>query len=82
MSSRGQGNALTRATGFLAAGFFATSIALAILAGQERIPGSIIQRAAPPGQGDSAPVVPGQGGGLLPALKERPAPAPPISGAP
>ncbi|MEM6383536.1 MAG: preprotein translocase subunit SecG [Pseudomonadota bacterium] len=42
MSSRGQANVLTRATGFLAIGFFATSISLTILAQTTAGPSSIL----------------------------------------
>jgi len=91
MTGRGKANALTQTTAWLAAGFFATSIMLAILAGTNRVAPSIIQRAAPPGS--SVPALPTEGG-LLDSLKQpqggaaapAPAPAPvpsaPISGAP
>jgi preprotein translocase subunit SecG len=89
MSGRGKANALTMTTAWLAAGFFATSIALAIMAGTNRVAPSLIQRAAPPGQ--NVPALPGQGG-ILDTLKQPPAGAPapaapaapsaPISGAP
>ena len=89
MTGRGKANALTQTTALLAAGFFATSIALAILAGTNTVAPSIIQRAAPPGS--SVPALPTEGG-LLDSLKQTPgrrgtapAPAPvpsaPISGA-
>ena len=42
MSSRGQGNVLTRATGFLAAAFFATSIALTVITRLTAPPSSIL----------------------------------------
>ena len=89
MTGRGKANALTQTTAWLAAGFFATSIMLAILAGTNRVAPSIIQRAAPPGS--SVPALPTEGG-LPDSLKQpqggaaAPAPAPvpsaPISGAP
>jgi preprotein translocase subunit SecG len=89
MTGRGKANALTMTTAWLAAGFFATSIALAIMAGTNRVAPSLIQRAAPPGQ--TVPALPGQGG-ILDTLKQPPAGAPapaapavpsaPISGAP
>lgn len=82
MTGRGKASALTRTTAWLAAGFFATSIALAIMAGTNRIAPSIIQRAAPPAE-SSAP------GGLMDNLKQQQqapaapaAPQAPISGAP
>lgn len=42
MSGRGQASALTRATAVLAAMFFATSLGLAVLAGVNRAPTSLI----------------------------------------
>lgn len=60
MTGRGQANALTRATAILAALFFATSLALTLLANYNRAPKSIIdtvpnsasqQPAAPAGPG-------------------------------
>ena len=44
MSSRGQANVLTRATAFLAVGFFATSISLTILAQTSAGPSSILDQ--------------------------------------
>lgn len=86
MSGRAKANALTRTTAWLAAGFFATSIMLAIMAGTNRIAPSLIQQRAAPA-GEAAP-----GGNLLDSLKQQsgdapaaPAPAEPqapISGAP
>ena len=62
LSTRGSANLLTRATAILAALFFVTSIALAIVAGANRTGGSIFdakpsqqQPAAPPA---GAPVTP------------------------
>ncbi len=51
MTGRGQANALTRATAILAALFFATSLALTLLANYNRAPKSII---------DTVPNAPGQ----------------------
>jgi len=65
MSSRGTANVLTRATAILAAGFFATSLLLSILAGMDRKPKSIINTGAP-----------AQGGGVLDNLRGQP-PQPP-----
>ena len=48
MSNRGTANVLTRATGILAALFFATSLFLSILASYDRKPRSILEAAAPP----------------------------------
>jgi preprotein translocase subunit SecG len=78
MTGRGKANALTMTTAWLAAGFFATSIALAVMAGTNRVAPSLIQRAAPPGQ--TLPALPGQGG-ILDTLKQ-PAPGAPAPGAP
>lgn len=55
MTGRGQANALTRATAILAALFFATSIALSMIASYGRAPKSILDTAAPRTQ-SSAPV--------------------------
>ncbi len=48
MTGRGQANVLTRATAILAALFFATSLALTILANVTRAPKSILQGVTPP----------------------------------
>ncbi|MCW5748974.1 MAG: preprotein translocase subunit SecG [Alphaproteobacteria bacterium] len=48
MSTRGQANLLTRTTAILAGTFFATSIALAILAGTHSRPSSPMDRGQPP----------------------------------
>jgi preprotein translocase subunit SecG len=69
-SSRGVGNTLTRATAILAACFFATSIALTMLANHKTGAGSIIDtggasQTAP--AGGTAPAAP-SGEGLLPKL--------------
>jgi preprotein translocase subunit SecG len=91
MSSRGQANALTRATGILAAGFFATSLAMAILAGTHRVPDSLLNRAIG-GQNQQVPTSGGilntlrPGNGTAPAEGQQPqapaAPSAPISGQP
>jgi preprotein translocase subunit SecG len=83
LSSRGQANVLTRATAFLAAGFFVTSLILSLLAGHSRGPTSIL--GSQPGQQTpgSLPVQPlNQGtGGLLNQLGGNPsAPAPSAPG--
>ncbi|HZH52230.1 MAG TPA: preprotein translocase subunit SecG [Microvirga sp.] len=80
MTGRGQANALTRATAVLAAIFFLTSMALAIMAGTNRAPRSILDGAAPAAPaGQQAPAAP-QGGNVLEQLQrmqgEQPAPAP------
>lgn len=86
MSSRGTANMLTRATAFLAAAFFVTSLVLSILAGYGRKPSSILGTDAPPAPtSPSAPAPIGQGGGgLLDQLRgggQQPA-APPAGSAP
>jgi preprotein translocase subunit SecG len=81
LTSRGQANVLTRATAFLAAGFFATSLALTILAGWgkggpsvfDRPASSTSQPAAP--SGPTAPLGTGQGG-ILNQLRPGGAPPP------
>jgi preprotein translocase subunit SecG len=83
LSSRGTANVLTRTTALLAAGFFATSLVLSILAGMGRKPTSILgTESVPAGQQApaSAPLGPG---GVLDALRGAPQPqqpAPPPSG--
>ena len=56
MSGRSTANLLTRTTAILAAAFFATSIALALLASAQRAPGSIIDQ----GPSSSSPAAPAQ----------------------
>ena len=71
LSSRGTANVLSRTTALLAAGFFATSLALSWLASFQRHPASIINTGAPPSQG--APAAPsGQPatGGVLDQLQK------------
>jgi preprotein translocase subunit SecG len=48
MTGRGQANVLTRATAILATLFFATSLALTILANLNRAPKSILEGVTPP----------------------------------
>jgi preprotein translocase subunit SecG len=48
LSGRGTANLLTRTTAVLAAAFILTSLALARLAGGERVPRSIIDEPSPP----------------------------------
>src|SRR5271156_6908683 len=50
LTGRGTANVLTRTTALLAAGFFATSLALSWLASFQRHPASIINTSAPAGQ--------------------------------
>jgi len=66
MTGRSTANLLTRTTAILAAGFFLTSIALALLAGAERAPHSIIDQ--PPPAAPAAPATP-----AAPAGKTAPA---------
>jgi preprotein translocase subunit SecG len=56
MTGRSAANLLTRTTAILAACFFATSIALALIASHERASTSVIDSSAPPAS--SAPVIP------------------------
>ena len=69
MTSRGSANVLTRATGMLAAAFFATSLILSILAGMHRNPTTVIQ------SGSGAPTAPAPG---APAPGAPGAPAVPL----
>ena len=71
MSSRGTANVLSRTTALLAAGFFATSLALSWLASYEHRPVSIINTSGAPltqqpapagGPSGTAPLNPGNGG--------------------
>ena len=66
-TGRGQANALTRATAILGAIFFATSVALTVLASYGRAPKSIFEGVTPP----TAPAgQPASGGGVLDQLKQ------------
>ena len=58
MSIRGTANLLTRTTAGLAAAFFATSIILAISAGSNRVPSSIIDRPVSAPATESQPAAP------------------------
>jgi preprotein translocase subunit SecG len=77
-TARGVGNALTRATAYLAVAFFATSIALTYIS-THRDSGSVFDRASAPA-GDSQPAAPTGGttgeGSALPQLAPQ-APAGP-----
>ena len=71
MTGRGQANALTRATAILATIFFATSLALTVIANLGRTQKSIFEGVTPAGQ--TAPVGPGgapAGGNLLDQLRQ------------
>ena len=70
MSTRGTANLLTRTTGFLAIGFFITSLLLSWLAGYDRKPSSVINSTtAPVTQQPGAPAP--SGGGVLDALRQQ-----------
>jgi len=76
LSSRGTSNVLSRSTAILAAGFFATSLILSILAGMHRNPGSVLHPTTGAPTAPGAPSVPpsapsGGGGGLLDQLQQR-----------
>src|SRR5262245_21119612 len=72
LTSRGTANVLTRTTALLAAGFFATSLLLSILASIDRKPRTILP-GTPAGQTqsqpDGAPAPLGSGGGVLDQLR-------------
>lgn len=73
MSTRGTANVLTRATAFLAIGFFITSLVLSILATSNRQPRSILDQRVP---GTTQPATPGTpaapgGGGVLDLLQQQ-----------
>jgi len=73
MSSRGTANLLSRTTAVLAAGFFATSLFLAWIAGGDRKPASILGN--PPASqsqpaGGATPITPPTSGGVLDSLKK------------
>jgi preprotein translocase subunit SecG len=92
LSSRGTANVLSRTTALLAAGFFATSLALSWIASFERHPASIINTSAPgpipPSSPGTAPLNQGSGGLLnqlekgIPGAPAGPGPGAPISAAP
>jgi preprotein translocase subunit SecG len=83
MTGRSAANLLTRTTALLAAGFFATSIALALISTHQRVSTSIIDTGTPPAS--SAPVAPGTPAGNAPtnqaplAPSQLPAPAGPAA---
>ncbi|MET0599582.1 MAG: preprotein translocase subunit SecG [Mesorhizobium sp.] len=84
MTARGAANALTRTTGILAVAFFATSLALSILARYGDRPIDILDRSPPPAAGQQQPGAPAGGKGVLDQLGGTPAapaaPAPADSG--
>jgi preprotein translocase subunit SecG len=79
LSNRGTANALTRATAFLAAGFFATSLILSLLAGHGREGIALPTNAAPAQGAPGAPAPPAplgsSGNGLLDQLGGNKPPA-------
>jgi preprotein translocase subunit SecG len=70
MSGRGTANLLTRTTGFLAAGFFVTSLFLSWLAAHDRKPTTLINPTSAPVSQPGAPLSAPAGGGLLDSLKK------------
>lgn len=82
MTARGAANALTRATAMLAVAFFATSLALSILARYQASPVDILDRVpqagqeAPAGEGGVLDQLGGEGAGTD-APTETPEPATP-----
>ncbi len=58
MTGRSAANLLTRTTGMLAAGFFATSLGLAILASGSTAPRSIVEQTAPAASEPAEPSAP------------------------
>jgi preprotein translocase subunit SecG len=82
MTGRGQANFLTRSTAYLAAAFFASSIALTLVANQQRRATSIFDqlpsKSAPATPG--APAAPAAPGAVTPATPAAPgAPATPAA---
>lgn len=80
MSSRGTANILTRATALLAVAFFATSLALSLIAKNQDRPGSILDAVPAATDGVTAPdAAPADGGtgGILDSLKEQSQPSGP-----
>jgi preprotein translocase subunit SecG len=85
MTGRGQANALTRATAILAALFFATSMALTLMASYGRAPRSILDTVPAPAPASQTQPGSNQGGpGLLEQLQRQQGdqPTPPSGGAP
>jgi preprotein translocase subunit SecG len=74
MTGRSAGNALTKTTAVLAAGFFATSLALSILASQHGGPPSILNPTGQGGGGGLAPLqIPGAPAPVTPQAPSAPA---------
>jgi len=81
MTGRSAANLLTRTTAILAACFFATSIALALISSHQRAPSSIINTGAPPAPaGPTSPVPSGSTAPLAPSQVPAPSgPATPVA---
>ncbi|SDE71804.1 preprotein translocase subunit SecG [Rhodospira trueperi] len=77
MTGRAAGNLLTRGTGFLAAGFFATSLTLAILADGGQRTGSVLDAA--PSDEAAGPAAPGPAEAPVPSDAEPAVPVAPLS---
>ena len=71
-SARGVGNALTRTTAYLAVAFFATSIALTLLATHRSGGGSVFDKAGSQTQGTTTAPAPSSAAPVLPQLPETP----------
>jgi preprotein translocase subunit SecG len=89
MTGRGQANALSRATAILGGLFFASALAMSILAGWNRAPRSILDTNAPSNKASTDSTKPAGSGNLLDQLKsmsekpaESPAPSAPAPAAP
>jgi len=79
MSSRGTANILTRATALLAVAFFATSLALSLIAKNQERPGSILDAVPAATDGTTAPATTPDGGagGILDSLQQQNEPSGP-----
>ena len=80
MSSRGTANILTRATAILAVAFFATSLTLSLIAGNQDSPASILDAAPVATDGATVPADSGTdngSGGILDSLKQQSEPSGP-----
>ncbi len=87
MSARGAANALTKTTTILAAGFFATSIALGVISQGGSRTGNVIeqlgnQTGVPTGEGSDAGTAAPSAGSLLEDLEREGQPIAPTTGVP
>ncbi len=87
MSARGAANALTKTTTILAAGFFATSIALGVISQGESRTGNVIeqlgnQTGVPTGEGSDTGTAAPAAGNLLEDLEKEGQPIAPTTGVP